>query len=424
MWARIRDFLASYGLLGIPLALALWFAWGFVAPPPPTRLSMAVGQPGGAYWQAAERYREALGREGITLELIETAGAVENLALVQSGRAALGFAQGGAVPPAQAPDVVSLGAVFPEGVWLFRRDEIDIERISALRGRRVAIGREGSGTRALALALLDASGVATGEATLLPLAGMEAATALESGQVDAALIVSARPTEPIRHLLRAPGIRLTDIGSRAEAYVAAFPYLTAVTLAAGTVSLAEDLPHEGYTMLAPMAQVAVQKEIHPQIVALMMDILAATHRGRDLLAPPGKFPNDLQIDLPMHPDAARWYRSGPSFLQRVAPFWVAVWIDRMWVLLIPLLTIGLPVLRFAPSLLQWQSEHRIYRWYRTLRAAELALRNPAADRTKILAELDRVERRLDNLNVPLAYMRHLYHLREHLDMVRARARQQ
>ncbi len=421
MWARLRDSAATYVLLAIPIALALWFAWGFVAPPPPRTLAMAVGQAGGAYWQVAERYREALAREGITLLLIETAGAVENIALIESGRAALGFAQAGAVPQREDGRVVSLGAVFPEAVWLFRRFAPSVERISDLAGKRVAIGPEGSGTRALALDLLAASGVGADGATLLALSGAPAAEALEAGSIDAVLFVAARPSGTIRRLLATDGITLADVGNRAEAYLAAFPYLTAVTLFAGSVDLAEDLPRESATLLAPVAELAAVRDIHPRIVALMMDILAATHRGRSLFAPPGKFPNDLQADLPIQPDAARWYQQGPSFLQRVAPFWVAVWIDRMWVLLIPLLTVGLPLLRFAPSVVRWQSERRIYRWYRTLRTAERALADPGADRAGILAELARLEERLDRLSVPMAYMRHLYHLREHLQLVRARA---
>lgn len=421
MWSALRGFIATYGLLAIPLALALWFAWGFVAPPPPRQLAMAVGQPGGVYWQVAERYRDSLARQGITLRLVETAGAVDNLRLLQEGQAVLGFGQGGAVPPEAVPDVVSLGAVFHEAVWPFRRDDAGIDRIGALRGRRVAIGPDGSGTRALALNLLAASGISPDEASLLAFGTAKAAEALAGGTVDAALYVSARPTEPIHRLLRTPGIDLIDVGDRAAAYVAAFPYLSAVSLPAGGVSLAEDLPRETVTMLAAAAQLAVVKDIHPQIVALMMDILAAVHRGRDLFSPPGAFPTDLLADLPLHPDAARWYRQGPSFLQRVAPFWVAVWIERMWVLLIPLLTLGLPLLRFAPGLLRWQGERRIYRWYRQLRAAEAALARSDADHARALAELDGLEARLTRLRVPNAYARQLYDLRAHLAMVRRRA---
>lgn len=423
MWTSVRAFVTTYGLLAIPVALALWVAWGFVAPPPPRTLTMAVGQPGGAYWAAAERYREALAREQITLVLQETAGAADNLARLRRGEADLAFVQGGALPAEPHAGIVTIGAVFHEAAWLFRRADLPLARIGDLRGQRIAVGAEGSGTRALALSLLAASGVGPEEASLLPLAGQAAAAALIAGEADAALFVAAIAGPAIVQLLRAENVVLVDFAERAEAYVAAFPFLSAVRLGAGTVSLADDLPGEAATLLAPAAQVAVREEIHAQIVALMMAVLSETHRGRQLFAPPGRFPNGLLVDLPLHPDAARWYRDGPSFMQRVAPFWVAVWLERMWVLVIPLLAVALPLLRIAPPLWRWQVERRVYRWYGRLRALEAELEADGADRARILRDLAALDGRLLRLRVPLAYAQQLYHLRAHLERVQARAAQ-
>jgi TRAP transporter TAXI family solute receptor len=421
MWTAVRAFVTAYGLLLVPIAGALYLAWGFVAEPPPRQLTIAVGQPGGAYWDAALRYREGFAREGIALRLDETAGAVENLDRLRGGQADLALLQGGIATAESAAGIVAIGSVFHEAVWLFRRADIAVDRIGALKGRRIAAGAEGSGTRALAESLLAASGVAAGEATLLPLSGEAAARALAAGEVDAAAFVSARPTPAILALLREPAVALTDFGPRAEAYIAAFPFLSAVRLPAGGASLAEDLPAEEATLIAPSAVLAARGEIHPQIVALLMQVLSDAHRGRGLFSPPGRFPSGLLTDLPVHDDAARWYRDGPSFLQRVAPFWVAVQVERLWVLAIPLLTIAIPLLRFAPPLLRWQIERKIYRWYAELREAEAALAEGTGDRPRLAAGLDRLDAKLARLRVPLAYMQQLYHLRAHLAQVRARA---
>jgi hypothetical protein len=423
MWTAVRAFLTAYGLLLIPIAGALYLAWGFVAEPPPRELVMAVGQPGGAYWAAAERYRDGFAREGITLHLVQTAGAVENLDRLRRGQADLALLQGGIATAETAQGIVAIGGVFHEAVWLFRRADIAVDRIGALKGRRIAAGMEGSGTRALAITLLAASGVAEAEATLLPLAGEAAARALLAGEVDAAAFVSARPTPAILALLREPTVALTDFGARADAYTVAFPFLSAVRLPAGGASLPEDLPAEEATLIAPSAQVAARDSIHPQIVALLMRILADVHRTRDLFTPVGRFPSPLLVDFPLHDDAARWYRDGPSFLQRLAPFWVAVQVERLWVLAIPLLTIAIPLLRVAPPLLRWQIERKIYRWYSELREAEEGLAKGDADRAKIAAALDALDGKLAQLRVPLAYMQQLYHLRAHLAQVRARAGQ-
>ena len=42
-------------------------------------------------------------------------------------------------------------------------------------------------------------------------------------------------------------------------------------------------------------------------------------------------------DFPISDDAQRYYKSGPPFLQRYMPFWAATLVDRIIVLLVPLL---------------------------------------------------------------------------------------
>ena len=58
--------------------------------------------------------------------------------------------------------------------------------------------------------------------------------------------------------------------------------------------------------------------------------------------------------MPMSDDALRVHQSGQTFLQRRFPFWVATFIERTIVLLIPLATILLPLIKFAPWLYQWR----------------------------------------------------------------------
>lgn len=422
MWTAIRAFLWVYALVALIVLGALAFAWRFVAPPPPTEVTVATASPGGAYHQSAERWARILAREGVTLRLRPTEGSIENLRLLSADPPAVDLAlvQGGVGGVAAWPGLESLAAVFFEPLWVFVRDaEVDT-RLAWLAGRRVAIGPEGSGTRALALALLAGNGVALEDATLLPLAGMEAAEALAEGTIDAAMFVSARPVAPIERLLRAPGVTLLDFRLRADAYVAAFPYLTRVELPAGAVDLAGDLPSEGVVLVAPMAQVVAHAGIHPQIVSLLMEAFNEAHRGRQLFAPAGRFPSADPTDWPLNEDAARYLRHGQGFLKRYLPFWVAVWIERMWVLLIPLLTIAIPLSRLAPPLWRWQIDRKVYRWYRHVKRLEAALRAAGTEeeRRKVVAELDALQDRVGRVRVPLTRAQPLYQLRAHIALVR------
>jgi TRAP transporter TAXI family solute receptor len=421
MWTAIRAALKVYGVFLLLLLAAGALGWQFVAPPPPAKVVIAAGPAGGMYDAGARRWADHFSRDGIRMEVLETAGSVENLALISADppRADIAIVQGGVGGEAQYPGLRSLGAVAYEAVWVFLRADLPGKRLRDLASARIAVGPEGSGTRALALELIRAAGVP--DAVPLPLRSAEAADALIAGEIDAAMMVSAAPTPTITRLLADPSVRLLDFTPRAEAYLAAFPFLTLVRLPGGSVSLAEDIPREAATLLAPVVQVLVREDTHPEIVLLLLDALSAVQRNRQFFAPAGTFPRPEPTEWPLHDDADRYYRYGPSFLKRYLPFWVAVTIERTWVLIIPLLTILIPLFRFGPPLLRWQIERKIYRWYRDVRAieAEYEEKGEGADHAALLARLDRIAERVATIRVPLSYGRALYDLRQHIAFVRS-----
>ncbi|MCC7425655.1 MAG: ABC transporter substrate-binding protein [Alphaproteobacteria bacterium] len=423
MWSAIQAFLRTYGLVvGIVMAAVTYVAWGFVAPPPPTSLRLASGPEDGAYHATALRYRELLARHGVTVEVVPTVGSLANIAELErdTGNAHIALVQGGVARAAEHPFLVSLGSVFLEPLWVFARAGLGAARLGDLHGRRVAVGPEGSGTRALALQLLAANGVPAEGFTPIPVTGQAAAAALADGSIDAALFVNASATPAIVSLLRAPGVVLLDFAERAEAHKAAFPFLSAVPLHAGAVSLADDLPRETVTLLAPAAQLAAREDIHPKLVTLLMRVLPEVHASRQLFSGAASFPTTQFLDFPLHEDAQRWYEQGPSFLQRWLPFWVAVWVERMMVLLIPLLTLAIPLLRIAPPAFRWQVERKIYRWYKDIRELEAAARraDTAAAREALAPRIERIEGQVSQLKVPISYGEQLYNLRLHIEFVR------
>ena len=122
---------------------------------PPRTIVMATGAEGGANYEMGVRYRDILAQSGVKVQLLATSGGVENLSRLSDPRSGVdvGFIQGGTTTAKESPNVESLGTVFYEPLWFFYRSEIG-DDIQALRGRRVSIGTEGSGGRALALELV------------------------------------------------------------------------------------------------------------------------------------------------------------------------------------------------------------------------------------------------------------------------------
>lgn len=331
--------------------------------------------------------------------------------------------RGGIADAARDSGLESLGAVFPEPIWAFVRADRGVARLSDLRGRRVAIGPEGSGTRALALAMLAANEIGPAEFQPLPLTGPAAAEALLSGAADGAILVSARTTSAIGEFLRAmPAVALRDFTGHAEAHMVRLPFLATVQLPRGGVSLAEDRPERPAMLLAPVASVVVHEETHAQVVSLLVSILREVHRPRTLFAAEGAFPNTLAQDLPLNADAERYYARGQTPLQRWLPFWVAVTVEKLLFILLPVIGIALPLIRFGPAIYAWQMEARVWRHYDTLRRIEAEAEEAAAPKARaaLRERLAALEGRVARLALPVTYRRHVFALRRDIAYVRGR----
>lgn len=420
--SRLGVYGRTYLLAGLLLLAGLVLAYQFVRPAPPDRLVMATGPEGGAYRRYAEVYREIFARNGIELELRATAGSVENLRLLQDDRSGVQVAliQGGLAAPDADIGLQTMGGMFLEPLWVFTRLQPPPTRLADLAGRRLAIGPEDSGTRAQALKLLAGSGIGAGSAQLLPLGGTAAKEALAAGSVDAVFLVGAASANGVWDLARTPGVRPMDF-VHATAYAQLDRTIAVATLARGAFDFRHDVPATDVRMPATTADLVVRADLHPALKDLLMVAAAEVHRAGSLFSPPGTYPARYQTDLPLAPEAARFYADGPPFLQRYLPFWAANLVERLAVLLIPLLTILLPLIRLLPPVVTWQIQSRVYRWYARLSEVESAVAQ--GDRREIeaaRAELAQIDREISRIRVPLSYNYLVYRLRSHLDLVRGR----
>jgi TRAP transporter TAXI family solute receptor len=400
-------------------------AWQFVNPAPPDTITIATGQPGGAYVLFAERYREVLAREDITLNILETAGSVENLKLLEEDPHSvnLAFMQGGTASNPQMKDLVSLASLNYEPLWVFYRDAGELTRITELQQKRIAAGEPGSGTQSVTRTLLQDNGMDDGQVSLLPVGGEQAANALLGGKVDAAFLVASVESPLVQQLLRTPGIRLMSF-ERAEAYTRQHHFLSRITLPEGVIDLQDNIPPQDTTLLAATANLVTHEDFHPALVGLLLQAAEEIHGGGSLFAGPGTFPNRHNLEFPLDSGARRYFRFGPPFLQRFLPFWTANLIDRLKIMLIPLLTLLIPLFKIMPPTYRWQVRKKIYRWYSELQA--LDFEHPEALPAKTIStsvqKLDDLEEEVRKVKVPLSYSDELYNLRLHIEMVRNKLR--
>jgi TRAP-type uncharacterized transport system substrate-binding protein len=421
---------SPFVLLAIGL-LALAYHW--LEPTPPRRVVLATGVAQGAYAGFGERYAALLARHGITVALRPTQGSAENLALLtqEDGGVDLAFVQGGTRQPptgedAPATELVSLGSMFHEPVWLFYREASArrltrgapvLTRLSQLAGGSLNIGAPGSGVPPLLQALLAANRIEPGTIRLQQQATTPAVVDLLEGRLDALALASAPESQMVQMLLQTPGIRLFDF-AQAEAYARRFAYMSPVKLPRGVVDLARDLPPADVQLIAPTATLVAREDLHPALVQLFVQAAQQVHGGAGWFQHKGEFPNAGSSEWPIAAEAQRVYTSGVPWLQRYLPFWVANLADRMWLALLGIVAVLIPLARVLPPVYEFRIRSRVFRWYAQLRSVDEA--RGLRPQAELLAELDTIERHVGQIVVPLSYADELYALRSHLDLVRRR----
>ena len=167
---------------------------------------------------------------------------------------------------------------------------------------------------------------------------------------------------------------------------------------------------------------AARTDLHPALVDLLLIAASEIHGRSSLLSEPGQFPTAQYADLPISEEATRYYKYGPPFLQRVLPFWAATLIDRLKIMLLPLLALAIPLVKLVPPLYRWRIRSRFLRLYDEVQRLDPdhADRPGDIDVARNLQELDRIDHAVTQISVPRAYTGDLYKLRRDIDLVRRR----
>jgi hypothetical protein len=430
----VRDLLVVVAPIALVACAAIWLAVRFVRPAPPDTVRLLSGPIGGNYHTFAERYQKILQGYGVKVEIIPSRGALDNLRRLADPAfgADVGFVQGGLVDAESAPaggatptplnvkGLMSLGSVFPQPLLVYERLPEAIEVVSQLKGKRLAIGPEGSGTRALALRVLKANGIEGPPTVLLDLGGEDAAKALADGSADAAILTGdSANTKVMRSLREIPGVEMMHF-RQAAGYMRKLRFLSRLTLPEGAIDLGKNYPPRTYDLIGTTVELVAREDLHPAISDLLITAAREVHGTPGMFRVAGEYPAPLKRDFPISPDAERFYKSGGHFLYKRLPFWLATMVDRLLVVLLPLFVVIVPATRVVPALYRWRVRSRIYRWYGALMAIEREMlgKTTPEQRDEIMKRLDEIENAVNDIRTPLSFADQLYVLRGHVAMVR------
>ena len=283
----------------------------------------------------------------------------------------------------------------------------------------MAVGSPGSGARAFAEPLLAANNITGFNTRLVPLVNLEALRALQNGQVDAAFFIGPVQLPAVWQASHDPSLKLMRL-ERADAYPRKLPFITKLTLPAGTIELALRIPAQEVRLIGTRAMLVARDGLPPAIIDLLMEAARELHSEQGYFEADDEFPNTASVDLPVSTDANRHHRFGPSLLHRYLPSFVATYGERLIILLVPLLVVLVPMINFLPQVLRWRARSRIYRWYGelTLLERDVGARTGTLPIEQLLADLERIEEAAARIRTPASYASEAYTLREHIGLVR------
>jgi TRAP transporter TAXI family solute receptor len=415
-WQLFKGLAAAVGVVSIVSLALIYFL-----PSPPSKVVMATAFKGSAPEYYGRRYREIFARSNIELELRETGGVVENLKLLQDPQSdvQIAFMVAGVSDGKHAPGLLSLGTVFNTPIWIFYSSNESIERLSQLKGKRIAIGPVGSGARAQAEQILGKTGVNSESATLLPFGGTAAVEAMNDGKVDAVWTFGTPDGPAVQAFLRNPNVRIMGFQT-AEALTRMFPELARLVLPQGVIDLDRNIPPNDVPLIGNTGKILVRSDLHPEIVQLLLQAMVEVHSGANIFQRAGEFPNGTDIEYPVAPAAIDFYKNGPSFMQRHLPLWLSVHAQRAIAVLVAAIALGLPTIRFLPAAYNWITRRRLFYWYAQLKKLEASFDVGPMDQhlAEKQAEIERIEEAVSHIRFPLTFSDQLYNLRSHIDIVR------
>ena len=422
----IKDILVAFAPSLVLLAVALFVARKYVNPEPPNHIVISTGDGEGDYQAYADAYRDIIKREGIKLDIRPSSGARENLTRLIDPKSDVdvAFVQDGLEPKEekdQAIDLVSLGSLYYEPMWIFYHGKKELTRVSQLKGKRVAIGEHGGGTPNLAWKLLEEAGIDKNGIVVVRDDFRHAADALKKGEVDAAFFLATPEEELIKELLSEKDVHPMNM-DQAEAITRKLPFLHHLVIPHGAVNLAHNLPEQDLHLVSTTATLVARDTLHPALVDLLLKAATEVHGEPGILERKNEFPIDKDYNFPMSDEAKRFYKVGAPFWQRYLPFWLANLVDRFILIILPLLAVIIPMLKTIPKIMDWRVRKRIHRAYGELKFLETQMRNETThERNAVhLRELDRIEDRVRSLKVPIEFSEHIYGLRGNIEFVRGK----
>lgn len=408
--------------VSIPLLLLVIFSFyltsKFIEPSSKKEITIATGSVDAEYYKTALEYKKILEQQKVKVNIVPTNGSVENIKLLNEKKVDIAFIQNGIDIP-NNNNLKAIASIYYEPLWIFYKNEkYTMDYIIQLTSKKISVGKDGSGTKDLSLKILNDNGINNENSQILNLSTQESKNALLKGEIDAMFLVSSANSHTVQELLANPDINLFSF-KRAKAYSRKYTFLESVPLYEGTIDLYKNLPNDNVNLLTTTASLLIRDDFSDELTRLILKEIKNLHNKKDLFEKENQFPNINNLTLQTSEEAAIYFTYGDTWLEKIFPYWIASNIDRLKILLIPLLTLLIPLSKGFFPLYRWSIRSKIYKWYEEIQKIDLLIENANHEQlNSYLSKITSLKSEIKNeTKVPLSYMGEYYDLIMHLELI-------
>jgi TRAP transporter TAXI family solute receptor len=415
---KYKFFTVSIPILLLVVA-SFYLTSKFIEPSSKKEITIATGSIDGEYYNTALKYKEILEKQKVKVNILTSNGSMENIQLLNEKKADIAFVQNGIDSLKKQTEIKAIASIYYEPLWIFyKNDEYKMDYLIQLITKRVSLGREKSGTEDLALKMLNDNGINKENTQLLNNSTAEAKDLLIKGEIDAMFIVSSPNSKIIKELLENPDIKLFNF-KRAKAYSRKYTFLESTPLYEGTIDLYRNLPSEDINLLSTTANLIVRNGFSDELTRLILKEIKKVHNKKELFEAANQFPNIENLTIDINEDADRYFTYGDTWLEKIFPYWIASNIDRLSILLIPLITLMIPLSKGFFPLYRWSIRSKIYKWYEQIHKIDLIAEYESQDKLQdCLTQITILKKEIkQETKVPLSYMGEYYDLIMHLELI-------
>lgn len=409
--------------VSIPILLfviaSFYFTSKFIEPSSKKEITIATGAKDGEYYKTALIYKDLLEKQKVKVNIVTSNGSIENIKLLNDKKVDIAFVQNGISQENNQNNLKAIASIYYEPLWVFYKNQnYTMDYIIQLISKKISVGNEGSGTKDLVLKILNDNGINAENSELLNHTTQESKDLLLKGEIDAMFIVSSPNSKIVKELLENPNINLFSF-KRAKAYSRKYTFLESITLYEGTMDLYKNLPNEDINLLTTTANLIVREGLSDELIRLILKEIKNVHNKKELFESANQFPNINNLTIEINEDANRYFTYGDTWLEKIFPYWIASNIDRLKILLIPLITLMIPLSKGFFPLYRWSIRSKIYKWYEELQKIDLKMENANNNEIqKYLEDIITLKKEIKNeTKVPLSYMGEYYDLIMHLELI-------